>query len=421
MTIISETHKEEFKKCKTCKKTKSILKFSKIIKKKVYYKNDCFSCEESKRTKYDIDLTIKEFKCIRCKEVKNINAFSKDARRKTGKAHHCSSCHYKDTKKYAPDLSIENKKCNTCEEVKHIDNFNRHKSEKGGYNRTCKQCKWKRDKNREQSDPENYKRRRRERHLERSMNPKSKASQLLLGVRHRAKKRNLAFDLDIEWLSKKIEFGRCEVTGIKFDLSPFSQSPTHGANNQIINAWSPTLDRIEPNKGYVKENVRLVVKMFNTFKNFWDDDTVLTWALAFTGNKVRIPFNIFENSKSTGIHELNHKAYLLLNRMNQQRRERGIKVEIDKKWILNELIKGKCSVTGIPFDMRKGTKKPRYIFPFSPSPDRINPELGYTKKNTRLVCYIHNWGRQNTDDKHVEELAKMVGWGLLYGNGRIKI
>ena len=77
---------------------------------------------------------------------------------------------------------------------------------------------------------------------------------LLRDARHRAKKRNITFSLTIEDI-KKIVIKKCPILGMKLKI---------GMDN-----WqnSPSLDRIDNDKGYIKENVIMVSHMANSIKN----------------------------------------------------------------------------------------------------------------------------------------------------------
>lgn len=58
---------------------------------------------------------------------------------------------------------------------------------------------------------------------------------------------------------------------------------------------------------------------------------------------------------------------------------------------------GKCTLTGIPFNMEIGTKKKRN--PFRPSVDRISSSKGYVKGNIQIVLAIVNTMKMDyTDD-----------------------
>ena len=48
---------------------------------------------------------------------------------------------------------------------------------------------------------------------------------------------------------------------------------------------------------------------------------------------------------------------------------------------------GKCAVSGLPFYIDATDSRRR---PYTPSLDRIDPSLGYTKENVRIVCSIVN-------------------------------
>ena len=85
---------------------------------------------------------------------------------------------------------------------------------------------------------------------------------LLRPARKRSKDNGLEFDLDREW-AKSRWTGRCELTGIEFDLT----SKGRGGN-----PLSPSIDRIDPKSGYTKDNCRVILWCINAFKQTLRDD-----------------------------------------------------------------------------------------------------------------------------------------------------
>lgn len=67
---------------------------------------------------------------------------------------------------------------------------------------------------------------------------------------------------------------------------------------------------------------------------------------------------------------------------------------------------GACPVTGIPFDLRKASRHSRN--PFAPSLDRVNPKLGYTPENTRVVIWQYNAMKGELSDSEVAYICEMV-------------
>lgn len=90
-------------------------------------------------------------------------------------------------------------------------------------------------------------------------------SVLLKASRSRALERGIAHDLDLEWFVAKhaAQNGRCAITGVPFD----SAWVGHGKKNPL----GMSLDRVEPAKGYVKENCRLVCFAVNAAMSDWGD------------------------------------------------------------------------------------------------------------------------------------------------------
>lgn len=99
----------------------------------------------------------------------------------------------------------------------------------------------------------------------------------------RARQRNLEFTLLREWIEEKIRDG-CERTGIAFDVSPRSG----GDNYSNRSSFCPSLDKIDPFKGYTPDNVQVVCWIYNVAKQQSTDEEVLKFCesvIAFNGKK----------------------------------------------------------------------------------------------------------------------------------------
>lgn len=81
---------------------------------------------------------------------------------------------------------------------------------------------------------------------------------LLARAKRASKLRGLKFDLTPEWALARFT-GRCEVTGLLFKVDG-KQGP-----------FSPSIDRIVPEKGYTRRNCRFVVLGYNMLKHSGSD------------------------------------------------------------------------------------------------------------------------------------------------------
>ncbi len=90
-----------------------------------------------------------------------------------------------------------------------------------------------------------------------------RASQMLTSAKYRAKQHRLKFDLNTQWVIKKIKQGKCEMTGMKFTL----EAPRKG---YFHNPYAPSLDRHNHSKGYTKDNVKVVIWAYNKAKGQWN-------------------------------------------------------------------------------------------------------------------------------------------------------
>lgn len=94
-------------------------------------------------------------------------------------------------------------------------------------------------------------------------NPVKVRAQRLYGNAQKRAKTNGWPNLDFgsAWIEEKILAGRCEATGIPFDIVE-RRGGLHASN-----PWVPSIDRVDSTKPYSKENVQIVVYMYNVCKS----------------------------------------------------------------------------------------------------------------------------------------------------------
>ncbi len=100
-------------------------------------------------------------------------------------------------------------------------------------------------------------------------------SLLISDAKKRSKNKGLEFNLTIDWGKARWD-GKCELTKIAFDL-------THNKPHAVYH--SPTLDRIDPKRGYTQDNCRFVLWAINTFKARASDNEMYVIAQALLDNK----------------------------------------------------------------------------------------------------------------------------------------
>lgn len=110
---------------------------------------------------------------------------------------------------------------------------------------------------------------------------KLRAQRLQGSAFKRAKKLNWPKpDFDTNWIHEKILKGYCEATGIKSDLETEERKSGHTKN-----PWVPSIDRIDSSKPYLKENIQVVVFMYNMCKSEFTHNDVIKFCKAVKLNE----------------------------------------------------------------------------------------------------------------------------------------
>ena len=86
-----------------------------------------------------------------------------------------------------------------------------------------------------------------------------------LHSRTRAKNHNLSFDIDFDFVKElyQKQQGRCKLSNIEFSF-------------ENVTPFSPSIDRISSDKGYTRDNIRLVCLIVNLALNNFGDEAFFT-------------------------------------------------------------------------------------------------------------------------------------------------
>lgn len=142
-----------------------------------------------------------------------------------------------------PRMEAQQKQCTRCGIAKPFSEFIRSSRNKNGLNSHCKQCNRTRNQQYRKSNP-----------------VKGQTYKMFRDARLRAEDKKLPFDIDVEYV-RSLVVSRCPVFGTHLEWS------AQRGNGPIPIESSPSLDRIDPTKGYIKGNVWIISYKANVIKN----------------------------------------------------------------------------------------------------------------------------------------------------------
>lgn len=159
------------------------------------------------------------------------------------------------------------KKCSKCKESKPETDFPKTKTNKDGLSYLCTDCNKDSSRSYRERNAEKYYNNQK---LRRQEEPHF-ISQLFHGAVTRAKKKKLPLDIDNDFLTQLLTKSdyKCAVTGLEMNLI--------STGRKKANPFKCSLDRIDSDKGYTKDNVRLVCWAVNQMKAERTDTELKFW------------------------------------------------------------------------------------------------------------------------------------------------
>lgn len=106
------------------------------------------------------------------------------------------------------------------------------------------------------------------------------AAEIVRRTKHTCKKYSLPFDLDKDWVFDKLNAieWKCELTNLP--MSPKGFEKCTGFKWDSIST-----DRIDPNGGYTKNNIRFILNQINVFRQNHSDEQMYMLAEALLNNR----------------------------------------------------------------------------------------------------------------------------------------
>lgn len=208
---------------------------------------------------------INEKECRLCNETKLLDDFNKSICGKFGYANECKECRKQARKKLNyPRIKEGNKICNNCNTTKDVSEFNSNSKNTDGLRSVCKLCLL----NHTYSVGSTF---------------DGFIKMLYYDLISNAKKRNIQVYITIDDIKSQYEnqLGFCALTGFKLTWTKYPiESQFH-----INNKFNISVDRIDSNKDYTKDNIQLVCAMTNIIKYRLSEDKFIELCKKISKNK----------------------------------------------------------------------------------------------------------------------------------------
>lgn len=151
-------------------------------------------------------------------------------------------------------MQEQTKACSKCSIIKPFSSFNRCKNKPHGLHSWCRDCS--------NAYKKQYRASGRQAAAQRSNPITMQIGQMISNSRYRAKQKGLDHNIDTDYL-RSIRPTHCPYLGIPlhWEIDRGSNVRTGALPN------SPSLDRLDPSKGYIRGNVIIVSHRANSIKN----------------------------------------------------------------------------------------------------------------------------------------------------------
>lgn len=142
-------------------------------------------------------------------------------------------------KRVSFDAHKKSKRCRgVCQSIKPLSEFGPLKKGLGGVRAVCRKCA--------------------RRYFEA---PEGRAIKLYGSAKGRAQRKFREFDITLEWVKDILTEGKCQITGIPFEMS---LSETNFKNQH---PFAPSIDRLDNSLGYTEANCKIIVFSLNAGKS----------------------------------------------------------------------------------------------------------------------------------------------------------
>lgn len=208
------------------------------------------------------------------------------------------------------------------------------------------------------------------------------------------KKFNLTAEiLKEQWDSQR---GACPYTGWKLILPPngYKWEDTNFLHHASI-------DRINPDIGYVQGNVQFVCPMSNWGKNIFTDFDLLKFC------KDVVQYVYMPNDKPLSLPDAMFKRYLCLAR-RRRKEDFNLSIEdVKRQWSIQN---GRCRYSGWKLISPKNTSECECmkLTPERASLDRIDSSKGYIPENIQFVCVMANYAKNKFSSSDLIEFCTAV-------------